>query len=207
MPAFLVRRVNQDSMKNKQAEMIKNLTDEELYKQLLLTQGLLLTAAVIIGYFAFDDFGQFTVLLRLEGWPLWLGFLAGLLVVAIDLAGMKYLPASYYDDGGINERVFQSLSVPRIVFLTALIAISEEMLFRGVIQANWGIWAASLIFAVIHVRYLSHWFLFLNICLLSLFIGLIFDSTGSLPATIIMHFVIDLLLGLYLNKKGADRSS
>lgn len=191
-------------MKNKQAELIKHLTDEELYKQLLLTQGLLLMAAVIIGYFAFSDYEQFTVLLQLDRWSVFVGFLAGLLVVCMDLMGMRYLPASYYDDGGINERVFQSLSVPKIIFLTALIAISEEILFRGVIQANWGIWVASLIFAVIHVRYLSHWYLFLNIVLLSLFIGLLFERTESLLATIVMHFVIDLLLGLYLNKKGAD---
>ena len=194
-------------MKNKQAEIIKSLTDEELYKQLVLTQVLLMMAAIIIGFFAFDDVGQFTALFKLDYQPLALGLMAGLVVVMLDLTGMKYLPPSYYDDGGINERVFQSLSVPRIFLLTALIAIGEEALFRGVIQANWGIWIASGIFAVIHVRYLSHWYLFLNICLLSLFIGYIFELTGNLLATILMHFIIDLLLGLFLHKKGRDRSS
>lgn len=194
-------------MKNKQAEIIKSLTDEELYKQLVLTQVLLMMAAIIIGFFAFDDVGQFTALFKLDSQPLVLGLMAGLVVVMLDLTGMKYLPPSYYDDGGINERVFQSLSVPRIFLLTALIAIGEEVLFRGVIQANWGIWIASGIFAVIHVRYLSHWYLFLNICLLSLFIGYIFELTSNLLETIIMHFIIDLLLGLFLHKKGRDRSS
>ncbi|WP_455661255.1 CPBP family intramembrane glutamic endopeptidase [Pradoshia sp.] len=194
-------------MRNKQAELIKTLTDEELYKQLLLTQGLLIMAAILIGFFAFDHPGQFISYIQIDGLSLLLGFAAGLAVVAIDLAGMNYLPASYYDDGGINERVFQSISVPKIFLLTALIAIGEEVLFRGVIQANWGIWVASGIFAVIHVRYLSHWYLFLNICLLSLFIGYIFEVTGNLLATVIMHFVIDLILGLFLHSKGRDRSS
>ena len=199
--------MKEDRMRNKQAELIKSMTDEELYKQLLLTQGLLLMAAAFIGFLTFDGIEQFSSQLQINRVSLLLGFMAGLVVVGLDLAGMKYLPPSYYDDGGINERIFQSLSVPRIFFLTALIAIGEEVLFRGVIQANWGIWVASGIFAVIHIRYLSHWYLFLNICLLSLFIGYIFEITGSLWATILMHFIIDLLLGLFLNKKGKDRSS
>ena len=199
--------MKEDRMRNKQAELIKSMTDEELYKQLLLTQGLLLMAAAFIGFLTFDGIEQFSSQLQINRVSLLLGFMAGLVVVGLDLAGMKYLPPSYYDDGGINERIFQSLSIPRIFFLTALIAIGEEVLFRGVIQANWGIWVASGIFAVIHIRYLSHWYLFLNICLLSLFIGYIFEITGSLWATILMHFIIDLLLGLFLNKKGKDRSS
>ena len=194
-------------MRNKQAELIKSLTDEELYKQLLLTQGLLIMAAIMIGFFTFDHLGEFTSLIQVNGVSLFIGLAAGLAVVALDWAGMRYLPASYYDDGGINERVFQSLTIPRIFWLTALIAIGEEVLFRGVIQANWGIWVASGIFAVIHIRYLSHWYLFLNICLLSLFIGYIFEMTGNLLATIIMHFIIDLLLGLFLHNKRKDRSS
>jgi len=199
--------MNEENMRNKQAELIKSMTDEELYKLLLLTQGLLLMAAAIIGFLTFDGMEQFLSQLQVNRMSLLLGFMAGLVVVGLDLAGMKYLPPSYYDDGGINERIFQSLSIPRIFFLTALIAIGEEVLFRGVIQANWGIWVASGIFAVIHIRYLSHWYLFLNICLLSLFIGYIFELTGSLWATILMHFIIDFLLGLFLNKKGKDRSS
>ena len=193
--------MNEESMRNKQAELIKSMTDEELYKQLLLTQGLLLIAAAVIGFLTFDGIEQFSSQLQISTMSLLLGFMAGLVVVGLDLAGMKYFPPAYYDDGGINKRIFQSLSIPRIFFLTALIAIGEEVLFRGVIQANWGIWVASGIFAVIHIRYLSHWYLFLNICLLSLFIA------GSLWATILMHFIIDLLLGLFLNKKGKDRSS
>lgn len=199
--------MKEESMRNKQAELIKSMTDEELYKQLLLTQGLLLMAAAFIGFLTFDGIEQFSSQLQINRVSLLLGFMAGLVVVGLDLAGMKYFPPSYYDDGGINERIFQSLSIPRIFLLTALIAIGEEVLFRGVIQANWGIWVASGIFAVIHIRYLSHWYLFLNICLLSLFIGYIFEITGSLWATILMHFIIDLLLGLFLNKKGKDRSS
>ncbi|WP_236636204.1 CPBP family intramembrane glutamic endopeptidase [Pradoshia eiseniae] len=199
--------MNEKSMRNKQAELIKSMTDEELYKQLLLTQGLLLITAAVIGFLTFDGIEQFSSQLQINTMSLLLGFMAGLVVVGLDLAGMKYFPPAYYDDGGINERIFQSLSIPRIFFLTALIAIGEEVLFRGVIQANWGIWVASGIFAVIHIRYLSHWYLFLNICLLSLFIGYIFEITGSLWATILMHFIIDLLLGLFLNKKGKDRSS
>jgi uncharacterized protein len=78
-------------------------------------------------------------------------------------------------------------------------------LFRGIIQTKVGLILASIIFAIIHYRYLFNWFLFINIVILSFFIGLIFDWTDNLAVTIIMHFVIDFLLGVYIKIKRPSR--
>ncbi|MEH7255142.1 CPBP family intramembrane glutamic endopeptidase, partial [Neobacillus niacini] len=73
--------------------------------------------------------------------------------------------------------------------------------FRGVIQTKVGLILASLIFAIIHYRYLFNWFLFSNIVILSFLIGFIYDWTNNLAVTMIMHFTIDFLLGLYIKSK------
>lgn len=142
--------------------------------------------------------GFFFALFQWDGPSIAIGILSGLVIVMLDIIGMRVLPPSYYNDGGVNIRIFSSLSPAHIVVITLIIAFSEEVLFRGVLQTHFGLIVTSLIFALVHYRYLFQWFLFLNVVLLSFFIGWIYELTGNLLATIIMHFIIDCLLGLYI---------
>lgn len=191
-------------MKNKQAEQVVQLKDSELYRALILTQVLLLLIASVLGLFIFDDLEDFFLLFEYRDWSILLiGVPAGLLVVSYDLLSMKYLPDKYFDDGGINQRIFRSLNGRQIFLVTLLVAVCEELLFRGIIQTTFGLGAASLIFALIHIRYLYNVYLFFNILLLSFLIGLIYEWTGNLFVTIAMHFTIDLILGFVINKKAA----
>jgi uncharacterized protein len=116
--------------------------------------------------------------------------------LAIDFLLMRYLPEHWYDDGGINEKIFQNRSIPHIFFLCLLIAFSEELLFRGVIQTHFGLFVASIVFALLHVRYLEKWFLFVMVVLLSFFLGYIYQRTNSLWVTIFAHFLIDFILAI-----------
>jgi len=75
------------------------------------------------------------------------------------------------------------------------------MLFRGVIQQHTNVWIASLIFALVHYRYLFNPFLFFNVTLLSFLIGLLYEYTANLYVTITAHFIIDFLLGIYIKVK------
>ena len=45
-------------MRNKQAEMIKNISDEVLIVNVFITQGLVLLVAVILGFFLFKEKSQ-----------------------------------------------------------------------------------------------------------------------------------------------------
>jgi uncharacterized protein len=188
-------------MKNNYNEMIKELTDKELTFHLYLTQVLLLIVSFILGLFLFKDFSY----LKLIKWDdfqiIKFGVPSGILVVLIDVILMKQLPSSYYNDGGLNERIFRNKSTLQIAWITAIVAFSEEMLFRGMIQTKFGLIIASIVFALIHYRYLFNWFLFLNIILLSFLIGFIYVFTNNLAVTIVMHFVIDFLLGIFIKKK------
>jgi membrane protease YdiL (CAAX protease family) len=189
-------------MKNKQAELVSQLEDEDLYKALIQTQLLLLIISSFLGIWVFDDIQKFLLLFDFQDWSILLiGIPAGLLVVLYDLLSMRYLPERYFNDGGINQRIFSSLNGRQLVFIVLLVSISEELLFRGIIQTYVGLWMASFIFALIHIRYLYNVYLFVNILLLSFFIGFIYEWTGNLLVTIAMHFTIDLILGFVINKQ------
>jgi len=186
--------------KDQYRELINGLSDKELSFHLLLTQFLLLAVSFILGVFLFDEFTDFLELFNWNDPLIWqVGTLAGISVVILDLTLMKFLPPSVYDDGGLNERIFRNKNIFQIFIITAFVAVCEEILFRGIIQTHTGLIISSVVFALVHYRYLFNWFLFLNIIFLSFVIGYIYMKTGNLAVTIIMHFIIDFLLGLTIS--------
>jgi uncharacterized protein len=192
-------------MKKKYFELINGLTDKDLLFHLYMTQVILCAISLILGFIFFDDFSYFNNFNLKDFQIISIGIPAGIAVVIADILLMKWLPPSYYDDGGLNERIFKNRNVFHILIIALFVAFSEELLFRGIIQTKVGLILASIIFAIIHYRYLFNWFLFINIVILSFFIGLIFDWTDNLAVTIIMHFVIDFLLGVYIKIKRPSR--
>lgn len=190
--------------RNKQAEIIKQLTKEELSFHLYITQLILIVISIISAFFLFKNFSAFFNLFQLDSSIFTLGLTNGIIIVVLDIVFMKILPNHYYDDGGINESIFKNRSITEIALLTAVIAICEELLFRGVIQTHFGLIIASVIFAIVHIRYWGHWFLIFNILLLSFWMGLVYEwSDHNLLVTIMMHFIIDFILGFiikYRNK-------
>jgi membrane protease YdiL (CAAX protease family) len=189
-------------MKKRYVDLIKEIPDRELLISLYTTQILLLTISFFLGIFLFDSLSAFFDLFH---WTdiniLLVGGIAGIGVVIVDLVLMKILPAKYYNDGGLNERMFQRRPLFQIALIAAVVAVGEEILFRGVIQTHLGLILSSLIFAFVHYRYLFNWFLFVNITALSFFIGFIYLQTGNVLVTIFMHFLIDFLLGCMIKQQ------
>lgn len=183
----------------KQEELINEMSDEELQSSLILSQLLLLGLAIILGFLFFD---RPSVWLNLFSWNIkeiaYYGIIPGLIIVIIDVIIMYVLPKKYYDDGGINERIFKNRSVGSIMFIAIVVAICEELLFRGVIQTTFGFVFASSIFALIHVRYLKKPVLLISIIFISFYIGYLFELTGNLLVTITTHFIVDFLLGIII---------
>ncbi|TLS35620.1 CPBP family intramembrane glutamic endopeptidase [Pseudalkalibacillus caeni] len=189
-------------MKNRQAIQIKNISDKELIWNLYLTQGIILLASFLIGIFLFQSWEEFTGIFQWDPSAIFLyGGGAGIVVVCFDLFLMKVLPEKALDDGGINERIFSSIPIPHIFVVTLIISVSEELLFRGVLQTNFGIIAASLLFAIFHIRYLSKIILFVTVVGLSFFLGWVYLVTENLLATIFSHFTIDFILGCLIRLK------
>ncbi|HWO75833.1 MAG TPA: CPBP family intramembrane glutamic endopeptidase [Bacillus sp. (in: firmicutes)] len=183
----------------KQSEIIKSLTDRQLLLNLYVTQIILLIITMILSFIFYGNLSTpFSFIQWNDGYAYVIGFTAGVLVVGIDVLLTKLLPPEFYDDGGINERIFLKRHPLHILFLAIIIGISEELLFRGILQNTVGWFWASVIFALIHFRYLSHWYLSLNITVLSFFIGYVYILSENLIAPIILHITVDFLLGLFL---------
>ncbi|MBD8006403.1 CPBP family intramembrane glutamic endopeptidase [Bacillus norwichensis] len=184
--------------KSRQSELIEQMTHRELTFHLYLTQFILLGISLVIGAFIFDmaEVGQkFQFDFK---WFVW-GIANGAVVVGIDIIMMNLLPKKYYDDGGINNKIFKSMPFWQIPIVAFVIAFTEELLFRGIVQTTVGLVGASLIFAIIHLRYWSHWYLLMNVILLSFWIGIVYNLAGQLLWPVIaMHFTIDFLLGIYI---------
>ncbi|RLQ95062.1 CPBP family intramembrane glutamic endopeptidase [Falsibacillus albus] len=185
----------------KQSEIIKSLTAQELAFHVYSTQFVLLTISILLGIFLFDSVREVFELFRWNTRFVLLGITMGSVVVLLDIGLMKLLPEKYYDDGGINEKIFKNRTILEILFFAITIAICEELLFRGIIQTHTNWIVGSIIFALIHIRYWGHWYLIVNILLLSLLISGLYEWTDqSLLAVMFMHFIIDFLLGIVVRE-------
>lgn len=184
-------------LKNKQAEIVKGMNDRQILFHLYATQGLLIIISILLGFFLFPNFSSFFGLWTLDIREILIyGGGSALVVILLDLAMMRYVPKRYHDDGGINELVFKKRNIPHIFLLCLLIAFTEELLFRGIIQTHFGIVIASIVFAVLHVRYLYKWVLFLAVIILSFLLGYLYLITENLYVTFFAHFLIDLVFAI-----------
>ncbi|WP_088102252.1 CPBP family intramembrane glutamic endopeptidase [Halalkalibacter urbisdiaboli] len=185
----------------KQQDILANISDRDLLLNVYASQGLMLVCAFIGGYFIFSSWSDILGLVFLDFWGIFViggGF--AVLVVIVNILLARWLPAHLLDDGGINRRIFRSLTLPQMLVLCTVVAIAEEVLFRAVIQTGYGLITASLIFAFIHFRYIKKVVLFLSVLILSFSLGLLFEWTGNILVTMFAHFLIDFLFGIMLQK-------
>jgi membrane protease YdiL (CAAX protease family) len=131
-----------------------------------------------------------------KGWHivLW-GIVFAAAVLVVDLLISQWVPPEVTDDGGINEKLFKNRPLWHIALLSLVVAICEEWLFRGAIQASWGPYWTSILFAAIHIRYLQHWLMTGLVFSISYGLGWIYIQTGTLWTPIAAHFVIDFIMG------------
>lgn len=173
------------------------LTDRLLLINLYLTQGITLIIGLV--WILFQKRNP----IHLLKFPDNLHFLAwgiGLAVIMliVDFVLTYIVPDEAMDDGGINDRLFRNRPVWHIALIAILVAVCEELLFRGAIQYAIGPYWTSILFAVIHVRYLRHWIPTGWVFASSYGLGMIYVWSGTLWAPILCHFVIDLLSGLVI---------
>ncbi|MFD2655349.1 CPBP family intramembrane glutamic endopeptidase [Gracilibacillus thailandensis] len=186
-------------MQKSQAELIRLLSSKQLKQQIWLSQLFLGLIAVVLASILFNDWQDIVALFswNFSDWIIF-GVFSALMIISLDLLLMKIFPKNWWDDGGINQKIFQEGSYIGIILLCFFIASVEEFLFRGVIQTNFGILIASILFAVVHIRYLSKVVLFIAIIGLSFWIGLAYYWTSNLSVVITLHFLVDVILALLI---------
>ena len=188
--------------------MNNQLTGTDLRKSVYLTQGIIFFIAVVISFWLFDSWDEFNTLFDFNfNLILYYGVLPALIIISIDMLLDKYLSEKHLDDGGINKLLFQNQSILSIFLIALTVSISEEFLFRGVLQTSLGYIEASTIFAVIHIRYLKKPVLMISIVCVSFYIGYLFEITGNLYVTMTSHFLIDFILGLLIKYKSRGEIS
>ncbi|CAM3716102.1 CPBP family intramembrane glutamic endopeptidase [Alkalicoccus chagannorensis] len=185
-------------MKNKQAELLQQMTDQEVYANVWFTQLLIAAAAFTGGWIVFSHPLYPLQLIELEWSAAAAGTVFAAVIVLLQWLLYAVLPSSWLDDGGINERIFSRMPVWMIAVLTFFIAVAEEWLFRGVLQETFGIIAASLLFAGIHIRYLSKPVLLFFVTAMSFGFGLVYMWSGNLLTVITAHFLVDFILALVI---------
>lgn len=173
------------------------LNERLLLINLYITQGLALVIGLVILFFQKQSLMSLFVFPNGPGFIYWGAGLAGVMFV-IDLLLSKVIPEESMDDGGINEMLFRTRPLWHIVVIAAFVAICEELLFRGAIQHAFGPYWTSIIFAIIHIRYLKHWIPTGWVFLSSYGLGYIYIHSGTLWAPILCHFIIDLVSGLII---------
>lgn len=188
---------------------IEDLSPKEIRLNLYITQAIIICMGILLAYTFFPSIDTF---LDLWSWDFSSVFFIGggvaCIIVLLDYIAMRIFPESWFDDGGINDRVFQGMSILQVLAVTLLIGTAEEFLFRGVIQTYFGLIFASVVFAVLHIRYITKPFLFCFVLLISIVFGYVFQYTGDLLITIFAHFLVDFIMGLQLRnqtKDGGDR--
>lgn len=176
--------------------MKKNNFSNWLLLNIYLTQALLLMIALGLLWFQ----GRLTW--DLFSWgnrePWVAGLMVGLGFVGLNVALTWFLPHKWLDEGGINEALFYNRSVFHIGVIALLVSLAEELLFRGAIQYWLGVLGTSLLFTLIHFRYLRRWLMVTLLFLVSLGLGFITDYYQSLLPAVIAHFTVDFILGIFI---------
>ncbi|NQF12652.1 CPBP family intramembrane metalloprotease [Brevibacillus sp. HB1.3] len=167
---------------------------------LWLTQGIVMGVAAA-GSFLVLGWDATLSLFTLPGWNalLWAVFVAAGIIIA-SIVMDRYLPKRWQDDDRINEKVFGSMLPSTTILVCMVVGVGEEWLFRGVIQSLTGNFWSSLIFTLIHVRYLKKPLMIISVFGTSLVLGLLFSHYQSLWPSIVAHILIDVMLAFYLQK-------
>jgi membrane protease YdiL (CAAX protease family) len=179
---------------------IQEISDRTLLLNLYITQLLTVVVGIIILLFQKNNILHQLNFDKPTTFLIWgLGYAALFLMVNMILS--RFVPEEVSDDGGVNVKLFGKRPVWHILVISTIVAICEEVLFRGAIQYAFGPYWTSILFAAIHIRYLQHWIMTALVFGVSYGLGWIYIQTGSLWTPIIAHLVIDLVMGCIIRYK------
>ncbi len=132
-----------------------------------------------------------------------LGVLGGLAGVALS----RSMEAGVPGVRKLGERFSAILAGARTrdaLLLALFSSVGEEALFRGCMQSEWGLWPATVAFALVHTgpeRVYLWWTA--SAFVFGIGLALLYEHQGGLLAPIAMHFTINAINIRSLGKKGA----
>ena len=107
--------------------------------------------------------------------------------------------------------MFPAASIGQFAMVAVLAGVSEELLFRGVIQTKLGIWTTplvalvitSILFGLAHALSKAY---FIFAVIVGLFLGWLALHYNDLVAPMVAHGVYDFLALVYLSRTAATRA-
>jgi len=107
--------------------------------------------------------------------------------------------------------MFPAASVGQFAMVAVLAGVSEELLFRGVIQTKLGLWTTplaglvitSILFGLAHALSKAY---FIFAVIVGLFLGWLAWHYNDLVAPMVAHSVYDFLALVYLSRTAATRA-
>lgn len=191
----------------KQEELVKQLTDAELKKAVYYSQLLFFAISIILSLLFYRNVNFLLDIISFNFHDIFFyGIVIGLCLASIEILLYYFVPKYYFDDGGINEKLFRNQSIVSIFFIALTVAICEELLFRGVIQTTFGYIFASVLFIIVHIRYFKRIVLLIGVTITSFLIGYLFEMTNNLLVVIAFHFIVDFTLGLFISVKNGVKN-
>lgn len=188
-----MKKINFRNIRIRQVDP-NELDDRMLLVNLYLTQAVTFILGISIVFFQSRHlFSLFRFPERISAWGWAAAFAVGVLI--FDWLIARWVPEEVTDDGGINKKLFGQRPLWHIAVLSFVVAVCEELLFRGAIQHAFGPYWTSILFAAIHIRYLRHWLMTGMVFAISYGLGSLYSWTGSLWAPIAAHFIIDFVMG------------
>ena len=167
------------------------------FSQLFTSSGILMlvafVASILSGYP--KELGEIGVK------PFLIGSFFGVILFVLMMFVGRYLQrhvSSYYDLIVELRALFSNLSWLAIVVISVMAGVSEELLFRGVIQSYlvsvsnpwFGIIISASLFGVMH--FYNRLYIVLTL-IVGLFIGWLYHETQSLLLVVVLHSVYDVL--------------
>lgn len=102
------------------------------------------------------------------------------------------------------ESAIRSLQIYDIVLISLAAGIAEEIFFRGLMQGLIGIVAASVIFGFLHALTMTY---FLIATVIGVYLGIIYELSGNLLPSIIIHTLYDIVAIYMLRYQFTSNSS
>lgn len=179
---------------------------------MILVSGVGLTGLALLIDHISDQISLCDQLSAIAHWKTALAFVVIVpLVIYLEHLLLRDLPL-FRELEAFSRSIFETMKPSGLqIFAISLSAgVSEELLFRGVIQPIAGIWWTSLLFAGVHTgfrlrpRVVRHYMIMVFI--LSVLLGLISRHSG-LPAAIVSHIMWDLVSLWMIIKLSGDSAA
>ncbi|NLD45971.1 MAG: CPBP family intramembrane metalloprotease [Clostridiaceae bacterium] len=131
----------------------------------------------------------------------WLWLVAGYgSMVCVFLILLKIKSPEYFYDEAV-DLLITTLSPFQLIITFILGGVAEELIFRGIIQLWFGLIPSSVLFTLIHVRYLKKPYMALETLCLGLILGTLYILTKSIWICTVAHILMNMTTAWIIKSK------